>query len=118
MSTAAQALGRGIRRVVLAQSGITLSAAAVFWIVRDEHAALAAVYGGGVATLVTVWVGYRAQRAGTAGLGAFYASTVVRYAVVIMLLALGMGALKLAPLALVVAFVVAQFGHLANIRGA
>ncbi len=121
MTDAAEVLRRGIRRVALAQAVITLSLVAVFWYVRDSGEALGALYGGATALLISVWLGRGVKRAGAlphqgAVLGALYANTVMRYVAAIVLLGLGLGSLKLAPIPLVCAFVAAQFGVLANIR--
>lgn len=123
MTADADALREGIRRVVLTQVLITLSVAAVFWYVRDRHQALAALYGGAAALLSGVWLARGVRRAGARPdqggiLGALYANAVVRYAAVILLLGLGLGWLRLAPVPLVCAFAAAQLGVLAHIRRA
>ncbi len=117
-------LRRDVRRVVLAQALLTLLVAAAFAFRGGAREALAACYGGAVTILISGWLGWRLRRAGdgapaapTAVLGLLYSSAVMRYAAVVALLALGLGALKLSPLPLVVAFGLAQFGFLANARG-
>lgn len=101
-----------------AQAYLTLAAAAVFGWRDGPYAALAAVYGGAVTVLISAWLGWRLRRVGAhaGGLAVLYSSVVLRYAAAIVLLALGFGALRLAPLPLVVAFGLAQFGFLANAR--
>ncbi len=114
----ATSLRQEVRRVVWAQALLTLVMAAVFALRDGAHAALAAAYGGAVAMLISGWLGWRLRRAGApAGrLAMLYSSAVLRYAAAIVLLALGLGVLKLAPLPLVIAFGLAQFGFLANAR--
>ncbi|OGI48670.1 MAG: hypothetical protein A2151_07225 [Candidatus Muproteobacteria bacterium RBG_16_65_34] len=123
MNADAEALRREIRRVVLAQALITVSVAAVFWFVRDRYQALAALYGGATALLSSVWLGRGVQRAGAQPrdggiVGALFVNALMRYVAAILLLGLGIGALRLAPVPLVFAFAVAQFGFLANVRRA
>jgi ATP synthase protein I len=98
----------------LAQAVLTLGVAAGFGISHGMAAAYAALYGGAVVIPVSAWAGWRMQRA--AGLGTVYLSVIARYGVVILLLALGLGAFRLTPIPLVVAFAVSQFGYLIYIR--
>ena len=115
-------LSRGAIRVVVAQLALTLLVAGVFGVMRGRDALLAALYGGMVTVLVTGWLAWRVRRAGnagtaaTAGLGVIYSSWVMRYVTVALLLAAGLGYLKLMPLPLLSAFAVTQFGFLASIR--
>jgi len=115
-------LSRGAIRVVVAQLALTLLVAGVFGVMRGRDALLAALYGGMVTVLVTGWLAWRLRRAGnagtaaTAGLGVIYSSWVMRYVTVALLLAAGLGYLKLMPLPLLSAFAVTQFGFLASIR--
>ena len=117
MSTAAQALSRAIRRVISVQTVIVLVCVTFFWVVRGGPEAVAALYGGAVPTLISAWLGYRMQRAGPDALGAIFVNAIARYVTAVMLLALGLGILKLAPLPLVLTFVAAQLGYLATMRG-
>ena len=120
---AAEDLNRGLRRVVVTQLVLTLLLAAGFFVFQDRPAgvagALAACYGGAVTVLISVWLGWRMQRAtrsarqmAAAGLGGLYLGNLTRYALAFVLLALGLGVLKLSPIPLVIAFVVTQFGFL------
>lgn len=104
--------------MVWTQALLTLVVAAVFALRGGSREALAAVYGGAVTMLISGWLGWRLRRAGaqTGGLVTLYSSAVLRYVAAIVLLALGLGVLKLAPLPLVIAFGLAQFGFLANAR--
>ncbi|MHB8535627.1 MAG: hypothetical protein ACYDBW_09300 [Sulfuricaulis sp.] len=114
MSFAAQALRKGVRRVLLFQALLTLTVAAAFGYARGRHDFMSAGYGGALVMLLSAWLGRGALR--SAGLGGLYANAVTRYAAAVVLLGLGMGVLKLAPLPLIVAFAVAQFGFLANVH--
>jgi ATP synthase protein I len=99
-----------------AQALLTALATTAFGLRDGPHAALAAAYGGAVAMLISAWLGWCLRRA--AGWAALYSGAALRYAAAIALLALGLGALQLAPLPLVAAFGVAQFGFLADLRRA
>ncbi len=114
----ATSLRQGVRRVVWAQALLTLVMALVFALRDGSRAGLAAVYGGAVTMLISGWLGWRLRRAGVqaGGMAVLYSSAVLRYAAAIVLLALGLGVLKLSPLPLVAAFGLAQFGFLANAR--
>ena len=116
MNFAADVLRKGVRRVLLFQALLTLSVAAVFAYARGQFDFLSALYGGVVAMLLSGWLGRGVLRAG--GLGTLYANAVTRYAAAMVFLGLGMGVMKLAPLPLIVAFAVAQFGFLANVHRA
>jgi ATP synthase protein I len=116
MNFAAEALRKGVRRVIVLQALLTLSVAAAFGYARGRHDFMSALYGGAVVVLLSLWLGRGVRRA--EGLGALYANAVTRYAAAVVLLGLGLGVLKLAPLSLIVAFAVAQFGFLANVHRA
>ena len=116
MNFAAEALRKGVRRVILFQALLTLLVAAGFGFARGLTGFLSASYGGAVAVLLSGWLGRGVLRAD--GLGALYANAVTRYAAAMLLLGLGMGLLKLAPPPLLTAFAIAQFGFLANVHRA
>jgi ATP synthase protein I len=109
-------LWTGVLRVILLQAALTLSVSAVFAYTRGPAEALSALYGGGCAMLLSAWLGRTVGR--LRGLGSLYAGAVTRYALAVVCLGLGLGALKLAPLPLIVAFAAAQFGFLAGVRSA
>jgi len=111
-----EALRKGVRRVVLFQTLLTLLVAAGFGYTRGRAEFLSALYGGGIAVLLSGWLGLGVWRA--RGWGSLYANAVTRYGIAVLCLGLGLGILKLAPLPLLAAFAVAQFGFLANVRSA
>lgn len=123
MGDAADEFNSGLRRVIVTQLLLTLLTAAGFFVFQDRPAgvadALAAGYGGAVTVLIGVWLGWRmkaatrtVRRMAAAGLGGLYLANLTRYALAFMLLAFGLGVLKLSPIPLVIAFVVTQFGFL------
>lgn len=107
-------LRKGVRRVLLFQALLTLFVAAVFGVARGRYDFLSALYGGAVAALLSGWLGRGVLR--STGLGSLYANAITRYGAAMLFLGLGLGVLKLAPLPLIVAFAVAQFGFLAEMR--
>jgi len=114
------AVRQDVRRVLQAQVLLTLLIAAGFGFARGLPAALAALYGGAITIVITGWLARRVRQAGEtatpgAGLVVIYSSAVVRYAIVVVLVGTGLGALKLSPLPLLCAFAVTQFGFLANL---
>ncbi len=109
-----ETLRKGVRRVLLFQALLTLLVAAAFGVARGRYEFLSALYGGAVAVLLSGWLGRGVLR--STGLGSLYANAITRYGAAMLFLGLGMGVLKLAPLPLIVAFAVAQFGFLAEMR--
>ena len=122
MSYAATVLRRGMRRVLLAQALLALAAALAFGLFGGPNTPLAVIYGGAIALLITLLLGWRVQRAGEVGASSatggtllLYLGALERFIVVLAGLALGMGWLKLSPLPMVVGFAVAQLGFLINV---
>lgn len=114
MNFAAAKLRKGVRRVLLFQALLTLLVAAAFGVARGRHDFLSALYGGAVAVLLSAWLGRGVLR--SASLGSLYANAITRYGAAMVLLGVGLGVLRLAPLPLIAAFAVAQFGFLAELR--
>ncbi len=140
MGIAAEILNKGIRRVVLSQVVLTLIVAGGFLLFAGKWPlskgvswlpagmspgivdVLSALYGGGTAILSTWWLGRSVQRSGEMqdqqrGQIALFAGAVQRFVGVLILLGVALGGLKLAPIPLVVAFAVAQFGFIASVGG-
>src|SRR3972149_11947502 len=114
MNFAAEQLRKGVRRVLLFQASLSLLVAAVFGFARGRYDFLSALYGGAVAVLLSGWLGRGVLR--SPGLGSLFANAITRYGAAMLFLGLGMGVIRLAPLPLIVAFAVAQFGFLAEMR--
>jgi ATP synthase protein I len=122
MSYAADVLREGVRRVLVGQAILTLVTGLGFFVALGSGAAVAAFYGGGVALVGTGLLARRVQRTPETlapGLGspqfALYAGVLPRYIAMLVLFALGIGALKLLPLPLIVAFAIAQLGFLISL---
>lgn len=135
-------LAKGIRRVMFTQAVLTLIAAVGFWLLGSGWWSqapstgwsqglspqlintLSAVYGGLIALLGTWWLGRRVQRASEVAHESpqgsqlsLYAGAVQRFVGTLVLLGIGLGVLKLAPLPLIAAFGLAQFGFFVNVGG-
>lgn len=122
MGYAAANLQQGIRRVVLTQTLLTLIVAIGFLFTLDMFHAVAACYGGAITVLSTWWLGRRLQLAGELALRdvkggqiSLYGGVALRFVTVLVLLGVGIGLLKLAPIPLITAFAVAQLGFLLNL---
>jgi len=109
---------RTVFRLVLIQAGLTGVAAGVALLTQGNEFSLAVLYGGAVSIAGTLAGAWRLkiatdEAAGNAmqGVAEFYKSAVMRFAVVIALLILGMGIMKLHALALLIGFIVAQTGY-------
>ena len=120
MSYAAEVLRSGIRRVLVVQALVVVSIAIAWGLFgTGGPGALAALYGGGVAMVVTLLLGLRIQLASDVGAtdkargaAALYLGVLERYAVVLIGVGVGMGVLHLEPLPLILGFASAQTGYL------
>ena len=121
MSHAARVMRATVRRVLTLQLLIVLGVAAGYLAYRGFHAAQSALYGGGIALFSTWLMGWRITRAAQAAAldsnqGAFviYAGVAQRFLLTMVLMALGMGVLKLAPVAILVGYALAQIAYMFN----
>lgn len=113
------AFDRTLRRILQVQL-ILLGVAAVFFaLYRGTDFVIALLYGGAVTIATTLYSGWRLKVA-TAGdehgpalnMMEFYKGTLLRFILVIALLALGLGYLRLEPLAIIIGFAITQTGYL------
>ncbi len=121
MSYAAKVMRATVRRVLTIQLSITLGVTAAYLAAEGAHAAQSAFYGGLIALFATWLMGWRIRKAAEAAAqdanqGAFviYAGAVQRFLVTLVLMALGMGTLKLAPVAILVCYALAQLAYAFN----
>ncbi|MHB1515428.1 MAG: ATP synthase subunit I [Acidiferrobacteraceae bacterium] len=118
MTEAARILQHTFRRVALMQGGLMAVAAGVAaWFARDDrwaHAGASALYGGAISLLVAWRLAHSLNAAATGGSGSaqLYLGAAERFVLVAVLLALGFAVLKLAPLAVIGGFALAQLGFL------
>lgn len=122
---AGDALQRDVRKVLLIQALLLLATAAIFMVAKGWFHAISALYGGVTAALITWWLGRQVRLAGnqletdaTRGSITLYGGVLKRYIVAAVLLAAGMGLIRLEPLPVVVGFAIAQtafmFANLGN----
>jgi len=111
-------LGRGRRRVFVTQVTLTLFTVIAFTLIQGWAQGIAAAFGGAVNIVSTLWMGGFIRRLGEPTSGrpgrgkrTLYIGAVQRLAMVTAAFALGLGALRLAPLPLLATFVVAQIGY-------
>lgn len=128
MTEAARILNLTFRRVLLTQMFLVVATAAgvSLWLPQTHgRAALAALYGGGI-SLLAAWRLARSLNAATPGADIqaaraslrLYAGAAERFLVSGLLLALGIAAFRLPPLALIAGFGIAQLGFFGGISGA
>ncbi len=112
------AFRRTLIRLLLIQGVLVISAAIVAYLLQGIEFSFALLYGGAATlagTLVGAWrvriATDEAAHSTTLGMAEFYKGAVIRFVLVIALLALGMGVLKLPALAVLIGFIVAQLGN-------
>lgn len=111
------------RKVVVLQLIIAALIAAIFAVIQDGWSALSAFYGG-LTSLAVSWLLRRgvlkaneiARDDPKRGMTALYVGAVQRFVLVLGLLAVGLGLLKLAPLATIVGFGGAQLAYAVVMR--
>jgi len=122
MAFTLNSLRHAVYRLVLVQSALVVTTAVFFHLKQGSEFSLAALYGGAipfVSTLMSAWritVATRilkevAEQDALPGAVEFYKTALFRIVLTIALLALGLGGLKLAPMALVIGFIAGQLGH-------
>ena len=121
MSYAVNVLRVTLRKLLLAQALLVLSTAVGFLAVKGGYTPLAALFGGAVALLNTAISANRLQKASEVaggdvrrGMLELYLGAATRFVLTPLLIALGIAALSLDPVALIVGFGVAQLGYLFN----
>jgi ATP synthase protein I len=115
---AAKAYRRMLIQLVLIQLGLISLSSTVAFIFKDATFSIALFYGGFIVTLGTLVSGWRfmlmtnpGNGSGLLNMAELYKGTVLRFILVIALLAIGMAALKLDPLAVVIGFCLAQASY-------
>lgn len=108
-------LGGAARAVLLYQAAITVLTAAVFMFMGGLRPAIAALYGGLVAMVLSWLLKRRVTRVAGVSPGKsmmlLYLGVVQRFLLVLALFALALGVLKLDPLASIVGFGLGQLGY-------
>lgn len=115
MSHAARVLRATLRRLLFVQLLLVLPVALGYLVIKGGDSALAAGYGGIIALVNTLVMAWRVGRIGNAhAFVELYLGAGLRFALTLLLIGLGMGLLKLDPLALILGFAAAQLGYLFN----
>ena len=109
------AFSHTLRKILLIQIGLVLVAAAVLTMVKGHEFFMATLYGGAVIIVSTIYFGWRLKIATEAvdntpsvNSAELFKGIILRFLIVIVLLALGLGWLKLAPAGILSGFIVAQ----------
>jgi ATP synthase protein I len=120
MSFAALVMRRAVFRLLIIQFTVSLLVASGYLIFQDTSGFLAAMYGGSITLTGTVLMAWRIWRAGEVagqekqqGFIEIYAGAIQKFILTLVLMAVGMGYLKLEPLAILVSFTLTQFSYLA-----
>lgn len=110
-----------VRRVLAIQLLIVLGVSAAYLATAGTYMAQSALYGGGIALLSTWLMAWRITKAAEAaaqdsnrGALVIYAGAVQRFFLTLVLMALGMGSLKLSPVAVLVGYAAAQLAYTFN----
>lgn len=113
------AFRRTLRRLLQIQGVMVLVAAIIAFLMQGIEFSMALLYGGAASlagTLIGAWrlriATDEAIHSTTLGMAGFYKSALMRFVLVIALLALGMGVLKLPALAVLIGLIVAQTGNI------
>jgi len=121
MSFATVVMRRVVRRLFIVQFIITLAAALGYFALQNINGFFAALYGGSITLSGTLLMAWRISRAGEAaakeqqqGYIEIYAGVIQKFILTLVLMAIGMGYLKLNPLAILVSFALTQLSFIAN----
>jgi len=121
MTFAAKVMRITVRRVLAIQLLIVLGVSAAYLAAVGIYQAQSALYGGVIALLATWSMAWRITKAAEAasqdanrGALVIYAGAVQRFLLTLVLMALGMGVLKLAPVAILVGYAAAQLAYTFN----
>lgn len=121
MSFAAVVMRRTAKRLIKIQLAIVLIVSLFCFLILDVSAGLAALYGGGVVIVGSLLMAWRITRAGESGSRVkqhgyveVYLGFIQKFFLTLILLAIGMGWLKLSPIIMLVAFALTYLGYLFN----
>ena len=121
MNFAMVVMRRVVRRLLFIQFVITILVAFTYLILQSSEGFFAAFYGGSItlsATLLTAWRLGRATELAASdqqqGQIEIYIGAIQKYFLTLLMMAVGMGMLKLDPLAIIVSFALTQLSFAAN----
>jgi ATP synthase protein I len=105
--------------VLVVQAALTAACVGLTWLYRDQHAAIAALYGGAIATANTWLLTQRIARAGELAkrnvkysIYSLYFGAVQRFIFVLVCLGVGLGGIGLDPVPLLLTFGIAQLAFM------
>ena len=109
------AFSHTLRRILLVQAGLVVITAVVLSLIKSHDFLMATLYGGAVIIVSTIYFGWRlkiateaADKTPTVNSVELFKGIFIRFLIVIVLLALGLGWLKLQPAGVLSGFIVAQ----------
>ena len=109
------ALSHTLRKILLVQAGLVVLTAVILSLVKSHEFFLATLYGGAVIIASTSYFGWRlriatqtADSKPSVNTVELFKGIIIRFVMVIVLLALGLGWLKLSPAGILSGFFVAQ----------
>ncbi|MCN4143650.1 MAG: ATP synthase subunit I [Thiohalomonas sp.] len=121
MSFALVVMRRVVRRLLIVQVILTLIIALSYLVLQNSDGLFAAFYGGSITlsgTLLMAWrIGRAAEVASIERQQRYieiYIGAIQKFILTLVLMALGMGYLKLDPLAILISFAVTQLSFIAN----
>ena len=119
MNPTTEALAKKNQSLLRYQIGIAVIAVVIWWLIEGSEAALAAAYGALVTIATTLLLAWRLRRAGEMArqdprksMKILYVGAVWRFTLAVILFALGIGYLKLNPLAMIVGFMLTQLAYI------
>lgn len=119
MNPTTEALAKKNQSLLRYQIGIAVIAVVIWWLIEGSEAALAAAYGALVTIATTLLLAWRLRRAGEMArqdprksMKILYVGAVWRFTLAVILFALGIGYLKLSPLAMIVGFMLTQLAYI------
>jgi ATP synthase protein I len=121
ISFASVVMLRVVRRLLIVQCLIILFIAFVYLLFQNTHALWAALYGGCITLSGTLLMAWHIDRAGKVAVSEkqqgyieIYVGMVQKFILTLLLMAIGMGYLKLDPLAILLSFALTQLSFIAN----
>jgi len=121
MSFAAVVMRRTALRLLKIQIAIVLVVSLLFYFFAGLSAGLAALYGGGIVILGSLLMAWRITRAGESGASVkqhgyveVYLGFIQKFFLTMILLAIGMGWIKLSPIIMLIAFALTHLSYLFN----
>lgn len=121
MSFAIVVMRRVVRRLLIIQVILTFIISLLYLVLTNTSGMIAAFYGGNITIVATLISAWRIGRAGEVaysdkqqGYIEIYIGAIQKFILTLALMAIGMGWLKLDPLAILISFSLTQLSFIAN----